>query len=181
MWVFSNGLQFFVNCSSMGPFHGVQSFKNRLLPWASFCQKTRSCMCSYLRVAASVRSSLQHGISMGCSLLQGTSTCVGVVSCMGRRVEIALTEGDMGCRKTTCFTVVFSMGRRRISVLVESSPLTLVCAILFLSHFLTHNFCIVFFSQFLEYIFTKAPPASLMGSDLANSGSVLGLIGTVSV
>jgi len=27
----SNGLQFFTNCSSVGPFHGVQSFRNRLL------------------------------------------------------------------------------------------------------------------------------------------------------
>jgi len=49
----SHGLQFFTSCSSMGPFHGVQSFRNGLLQHGSPqghkpCQKTCSSMDSSL-------------------------------------------------------------------------------------------------------------------------------------
>lgn len=49
----SHERQCFTNCSSFGPFHGMQSFRNRLLP---------------------------RGLSVGYSFLQSTSTCSGVGS-----------------------------------------------------------------------------------------------------
>ncbi|KAK4820738.1 hypothetical protein QYF61_004419 [Mycteria americana] len=64
-------LQFFTNCSSVGPFQGVQSFRNRLLrvgPPRSHksCQQTCSSVGSSLHGATGpARSLLQHGLPTG--------------------------------------------------------------------------------------------------------------------
>ncbi|KAK4806788.1 hypothetical protein QYF61_005584 [Mycteria americana] len=71
----SHGLQFFKNCSSISPFHRVQSFSNGLLQQGhSSCQKTCSCVGSSPQAAVPARSLLRHGLCTGCSFLQGTST-----------------------------------------------------------------------------------------------------------
>jgi len=94
------------------------------------------------------RSQLLYGLlSMGCSFIQGMSTCVG---------------SSTGCSVHICSTVVFSLGCRGISTLAPAappphpSPLTLVSAGLFLSHFSlsSHSYCAAFFT--LTYVFRDA-------------------------
>jgi len=50
-----------------------------------------------LQAAVLARSLLWRGFSMGCSFLQGTSTCSHVGS-------------SIGCRETTCIAMLFSTG-----------------------------------------------------------------------
>ena len=85
------------------------------------------------------------------------------------------------------FTVVFSMGCRRLSALAPgvpplppSSP-TLVFAGLFLTLFFPLSSPAQAVVSFLKYAVTEVPPASLMGLVLAGGGSILEPAGTSSV
>lgn len=105
------------------------------------CQKTYSCMCPSLQVAASARRLLQHVVSMGCSFLQGTPTCSVVVSCMDCRVEIYsdMVHHGLPSRDTaSLWSYPCTVGE---SLQGGPSPppssLTLMSARMFLSHFLT--------------------------------------------
>lgn len=75
------GVPPFINSSSMGPLHRMQSSSNRLLQCRcptghSSCQKTHSNVGS--SPPAPARSLLQCGTPTPCSFLQDTSTCCGV-------------------------------------------------------------------------------------------------------
>jgi len=144
----------------MSHFHRVQSFRNRLLQCGfstchSSCQQTCSCKCSAPQVPVPARSLLLHGLSMGCSFLQGTSTCCGVGSSMGCRVDICssvvlhrLQVDDLlphgllhRLQENLCFSAW--------STSSPPSSLTLVFAELLLSCFLTPLYpscCTMFFN-----------------------------------
>jgi len=131
MWGSSRGRQFSTNCFSVGPFHGVQSFRNRLFQSGSPTGP---------EVLPGARSSM--GLPQSHSLLRA-STCSGMGSLLGCRWISAPPWTSMGCRGTACLTMVCSMCCRGISALVPGarppspSSLTLVSAMLFLSHILT--------------------------------------------
>ena len=112
----SKGLQFFVNCSSMGPFTtGPQVLSGP-------CCST--------------------GSPWGHSLLRA-SPCSSVGSSMGNRWISAPWWTSMGCRDTACLTTVFSTGCRGTSAAVPGAPppfpsaLSLVSAEWFLSYSVT--------------------------------------------
>ena len=67
-------------------------------------------------------SLLQHGLSKGCSFIQVSFTCSSIGSSMGCRWISVPPWSSMGCRGTTCFTMVFSMGCRRISTVAPGAP-----------------------------------------------------------
>jgi len=132
----SHGLLLFMNSSDMGHFHEVQSFRRRLLQRGPPSMGHRSCQ----KTCSSVGSPQCH------SLLLCTSTCSDMGSSMGCRWISGSLWTLMGCRGTTCLTVVFSRVCRRISAQVPGEPptppslLTLVSAELFLSRVLTPLF-----------------------------------------
>lgn len=73
----SHGLQFFKNCSSVGPFPGVQPLRNKLLQHGSptgsqVLHKTWSCQ----QASAPAWRVLHHGVSLSYSFLQEISTTV---------------------------------------------------------------------------------------------------------
>jgi len=118
------------DCSSVGPPRGHKP-----------CQKIFSNVSSPLhRVTGPARSLLQHKFLIGSQTILGSSTCSDVGSSTGCRWISAPLWTSMGCRRTACLTMVFSMGCKRISApapLTPPSSLTLVFAELFFSHILT--------------------------------------------
>jgi len=146
----SHRLPFFTNCSSVGPSHGLQSFRNRLLqcgsPMGSRVLPANLLQCGLLSLHKSAgpgRSLLQHGLPTGSQTPLGASTCSSMGSSTGCRSISALLWTSMDCRGTACLTMVFFTGCRGISAPVpEAPPLppssqTLVSAGLFLSYTLT--------------------------------------------
>ena len=124
----SHRLQFFINCSSMGPFHGVQSFRNRLLQ--------RGSPAGSQVLPANL---LQHGLlslqgHRPCQELAPVQAIHGVTASFGyilllRRevlhglqVDICSTVDLHGLQGTTCITMVFTTGCRGISALVPGAP-----------------------------------------------------------
>jgi len=161
-WCPSHGLQLFMNCPSVGPFHRVQSFRNRLLqrgsPMGSQALTANLLQCGLLsswahrscQEPAPVRAPLfmgpqvlpgacsSTGSSQGHSFLQA-STCSSVGSSMGCRWRSAPSWTSMGCRGTACLTIVVFTGCRGISAVAPGAPppspsLTLVSAELLLSY-----------------------------------------------
>lgn len=61
-------------------------------------------------VAVPARNLLQHELSMGYSFLQGTSTCSSVAS-------------SMGCRRTNCVIMIFSVVCKGIFATAPGAPL----------------------------------------------------------
>ncbi|KAK4827158.1 hypothetical protein QYF61_015112 [Mycteria americana] len=188
-WGPSHGRQSSMNCSNVGPFHEVQSFRNRLLqrgsptgsqvlpanllqrgilsPWIH-----RSCQRPALAWAS-------HGVtaSFGIHLLW-----CGVLH--GLQVDICSTINPMGCRGTSLPHHGLHHGLQgnlcsgAWSTSTPPSSLTLVSAELFLSHTLTPLLWLPFHSSFfplLKYVIPEALPPSLMGSALASGGSILEL------
>ena len=100
----SHGLKFFTNCSSVGPFHRVQSFRNRLL---------------------------QHGFPTGSQSPLGIHLLQRGVLHRLQWISAPLWT-SLGCRGRACLTIVFTMSCRGISALVPGacppppSSLTLV-------------------------------------------------------
>lgn len=128
---YSHRLQFFINCTSVGPSHRVQSFRNRfqrgfpvgsqVLPGACF----------------------STGFPWGHSLPEA-STCSSMgVSASGPLLHLGL---PWAAEVQPCLTVVFMTGRRGISAPAPGAPpalpslLAWVSAGLFLSHTLTPLF-----------------------------------------
>jgi len=159
---------FFKNASRMGHFHGVQSIRNGLLQCESpmghsYCQKTSSCVGSFLCAAVCDKSLLWHGLSTGCHFVQGTSTCCSVASSMGCRRIAAPPLTSVVCMGTTCVTVIFSAGCRGISAVAPgTSPPPPNSS----------------FLLFLKYVITEVPPASLMGLALGTQMQELALSDT---
>jgi len=122
-------------CSSVGP-PGVTSPASKPAPaWSPLSTGPQ-----VLAEACSRVDSLQ-----GHSLLQA-STSSSMGSSTGYRWISAPPWTSMGCRRTTCLTVVFTTSCRGISSLVPGAPqpspasLPLVSAVLFLPHSLTPLF-----------------------------------------
>lgn len=140
----SCGPQFSKNCSSNVSFHGVQSFRNRLLP----CPAS-SCMDSSPQSTAPARSSLECGLLPGCYFLQGIPTCCALGSLLGVKWGSAplLTSMGYGSKSSSLWAVPQAAG--------ESAPapppsLALVPAGLLLSHLLPPSCCCtVVFTPFL--------------------------------
>jgi len=177
----SHGLQLFTNCPSMGPFHGVQSFRNRLLQHGSPrghkpCQQT----------CCSMGSSLHGSVGPGRSLLQ----CGLPAGC---RWISAPPWTSMGCRGTACLTRVFSTScRGKLSALAPVAPPPCsyftdlgVCRAVSLtsshSSLLSAVLLQLFFFPLLKHVITEALLPSLIALALASSRSVLELAGTGSI
>jgi len=129
----SHRLQFFTNYPSMGPFHGVQSFRNRLLQRGS-----------PMGSQALPANLLQHGLFS--PQVHGTcqepapawaphrlTASFGHIHLLWRevlhrlRVEICSTVDPHGLQGTACLTMVFITGCRGLcsGVSHASSPLLL--------------------------------------------------------
>ena len=125
----SNGLQLFTNCPSVGPTHGVQSFRNRLLqcrsPWGhKTCQQTCSSVGSSLhRSTGPGRSLLQHGLPTESQLPSGIYLLRRGVPPTGYRCISALWWTSMGSRGTACLTMVLITGcKGSLSVPASRAP-----------------------------------------------------------
>lgn len=109
----SHRLQFFMNCFSLGPFHGTQSFRNKLF---------------------------QCGSPAGSQVLP-TNLLQSRVVFRRQQMDIDSLWTSLGCRETACLT--FTTGCRGTFALTSGVPpplpfpLALVSAKLFLSHILT--------------------------------------------
>ena len=148
----------FTILSSVDPFHGVQSFRNRLLhfgsPTGSQVLQANLLQCGPLFMG---HISFQEPAPVWA--LHGVTASLGHIhllwhgSCTGCRWICAPPWSSMGYRGTTCFTMVFSRCCRGISALAQAAPsappssLTLVSAALFLSNIVTPR------SQLLLYSF----------------------------
>jgi len=104
----------FMTCPSVGgPFHGVQSFRNRLLQCGSPrshkpCQYACSGMGFSLHGSAGRgRSLLQHRLPMGSQIPSGIHLLWHGVPSTGYRWRSAPPWTSMGCRGTICLTMVF--------------------------------------------------------------------------
>lgn len=110
----SHGLQFFMNCFSLGPFHGTQSFRKRLF---------------------------QRGSPAGSQVLLANLLQSRVVF-HSQKVDIDSLCTSVGCKGTACFTMVCTTGWGTFA-LTSGTPysppflLVLVSAELFLTHILT--------------------------------------------
>ena len=118
----SHRLQFFPNCCSVSPFHGVQSFRNRLQGHRSYqepgpgwaplstgpqvlpgaCSRVGS---SRHRSTGPTRSLLQHRLPTGSQPPLSTSTRSGVGSSSGCRQISAPLWASMDCTATACLTM----------------------------------------------------------------------------
>lgn len=140
VWALTHGRQSFTNFTSVGLSHGFQFFMNCCSVDGVYCFRKRLFQCG----APTRSQELQHGVSMGSSLFQGSYTSSDM-------------ESSMGCRGTIFITTVFTMGCRGISAPELGPPppppslLTLVSAKLFVSHvfsLLSPSYCwAVFFSS----------------------------------
>jgi len=136
-------------CSSMGAFHGLQSFTNVLLQRGSpighmSCKKTCFCVDSSQWVTARTRSLLQHGLFTGCSFYQGTSTC-STVDLHGLQEDNLRHRGlHHGLQGNLCSGTEAPPS--------PPSLLTLMSAELFLSHILTPLFQMLFHSSFFPFL-----------------------------
>jgi len=150
-WGPSHGRQYSTNYSSVGPFHGVQTFRDRLLqpvsPVRSQALPANLRQCRSPQVHRSCQepapAQASHGVtaSFGCTHLH----CCGVLH--GLWVEICSSVGLHGLQGTACLTIVCSMGCKGISAPAPGAPppppsaLILVSAELFLSRVLTPLSC----------------------------------------
>jgi len=155
----SHRLQLFTNCPSVGPSHGMQSFRNRLLQHGS---PTGSQALPANLLRRGLLSPWRHRSWQELAPVwspHGVTASLGHIHLLWRGVpsmacrwRSAPPWTSMGCRGTTCLTMVFIIGCRAISAPVPGasppppSSLTLVSAELFLSHILTVlSHCRVFF------------------------------------
>ncbi|KAK4810648.1 hypothetical protein QYF61_007385 [Mycteria americana] len=151
----SHGLQFFMNCSSVGSFHRVQSFRNGLL------------QCG-LSMGSQLPSGhihlLRHGVLYG--LQEDICSTVDLHGLQGdslphhglhHELQGNLCPGAWSTSSSSFFT---DLGVCRVVSLTYSHS----------------SFPAAVVQQFLpllKYVITEALPPSLMGSALASSGSVL--------
>jgi len=126
----SHGLQLFINCSSVGPFHRVQCFRSRLLQRGS-----------HTGSQVLPANLLQHEILFtGSQFLWGACSSVGFPQGQGHslfwviyllwrgflhrlQLEICSPKATMGCRGTECLITVFSVGCRGVSAPATGAPL----------------------------------------------------------
>ena len=175
----SHGLQLFTNC----PFHEEQSFRNRLLQHGSPAgsQALPANLLWRGLLSPQVHRSWQEpapawGSSQGHGFLQASTYC---------RWISAPPWPSMGCRGTTCLTMVFITSYKgRLSILTFQAPPPPsfftdldVCRVVSLT--LSHSSLYPavspaeFFLPFLKYFITELLPPSLIGLALASGGSIL--------
>jgi len=186
-------LQLFTNCPSVGPSHGVPSFRNRLLqrvsPTGSQALPANLLQCGLL--SPWVHRSCQEpapawGSPRGHSLLQA-STCSGVGSLpqatggdlLHRGPPWAAGEQRASPWSSSQVAREGSLLRHFGHLLSPPSSLTLVSEELFLSHHLTplskcRLSCRDFFLlPLLKYVTTEALPPLVIGLALGSGGSIL--------
>ena len=179
----------------MGPSHGVQSLRNRLLqrgsPWCHKpCQKTYSSVGSCLHESAGPgRSLLQRGAphTVIASFMHLSTPVRGPF--MGYRWRSAPPWISLDCKGDSLPHHCLSSRAAREDTLLRHlehllplpSSLTLVSTELFLSHLLTPLSqlpCYPSFFPFLKYVITEVLPPLLVGLALARGGSILEPAGT---
>jgi len=122
----SHGVQFFTNCSSMDSFHGVQSFRNRLLQCGSptgpqalpaillWCELLSPWVRRSWQEPAPVQA--PHGVTASFRLQHG-------VHSTGCRWISAPPWTSMDYRGTACLTTVFiTSSKGRLSALTSQAP-----------------------------------------------------------
>jgi len=145
----SHRLQLFTKHSSVGPFHGVQSFRNRLL-WCGSPVGSQALPANLLQhglLSPQVHRSCQEPAPTWCpQRVTASSGCIYLLRCgLFHRVQWIFAQlwTSVGCRGTACLTVVFTTGCRGISAAAPGAPpsppssLTLVSA----EFFLTYSHC----------------------------------------
>jgi len=166
-------------CSSVGPPQGHKP-----------CQQTCSNMGSSLhRSTDPGRSLLQRRVPTGSQPHLGIHLLWCGVASTGYRWISAPPWTIMGCRGTTCLTMIFITScKERLSAPTFRAPpprpssQTLVSAELFVSHSFTPLSSLLFhcrvFPPLLKYVITEALPPLLIGLALTSGRSVLELAGT---
>ena len=178
-----------MNFCSLGPFHGVQSFRKGLLQCVSSTGlqvlPENLLQCGLLISGhSSCRESAPVWALHGFQLCSRHVHLLWCGSFMGCRVDIFSTVDLSGLRgnKLCCHGLQGNLCSNSWSTSSSSSiDLSVSKAISFpffsLLSQLLHNWC-GFFLPLLKYVTIEALPASLMGSALASSGSILELAGT---
>jgi len=109
----------------MGPFHEVQSFRNRLLqrgsPTGSQALPANLLQHGLLFPQVLPGACSSTGSPQGHSLVRA-APCSSMGSSPGCRWGSALAWTFMGCRDTACLTMVYSTGYRGISASVPEAP-----------------------------------------------------------
>ena len=186
----SCGLQLFTNCLSVGPSHGMQSFRNRLLQCGS-PTGSQALPANLIRrglLSPQVRRSWQepapvwdpHGITA--SFRHPPALAWGPFH--GYKWISAPLWTSMDCRGTACLTMVFitSCKGRLSAPTFRAPPLSSfftdlgVCRVVSItsSHSPSLPFLLQrYFLPFLKYVITEALPLSLIVLTLGSGGSVL--------
>jgi len=120
----SHRLQFSTNCPSVGPSHGVPSFRNRLLHGVTSSASKPALAWASLSTGPQVlEGSCSSAGSPWVHSLFWASTCSGVGSLpRGCRWISAPPGTSMDLRGTACLTMVFSTGCRGTSALAPGAP-----------------------------------------------------------
>jgi len=181
----SCGLQLFTNCLSVGPSHGMQSFRNRLLQCGS-PTGSQALPANLIRrglLSPQVRRSWQEPAAaraphrVTASFRHPPALAWGPFHRLQWISAPPWTSVD--CRVTNCLTMVFIMssrGKSLIQCLEHLLPLLhLVSEELFLSYSLTSLSTAAPHQVFplLNCVISEALRPSLLGLDLASDGSIL--------
>lgn len=130
-----------IYCSGGGPFHGAESFRNRLLQhWYPAGHKSFQQNCSRLgfslhRILTGLCSNMDF--PQGHSLLQ-VSTCSNTEQ--SSRGDLCSTVDLHRLQGNSCLATVFTTGCRGTCAILSPFSLTLVSEELFLSHILAPLF-----------------------------------------
>ena len=169
------------NCSSIGLFHGVQSFRNRQLqcgsPMRSQVLPQNLLLHGPLSIGhAPARNLLQLRLSMSCSCLQGVFTCSWVGSSTVYSVDVCSTVVFHGLQGDN-YDLHQKMLSNPCSGACSTSSLSLLCqlgicrAFSLIFYHLSLRDAARHFLPFLKCVVTEVP-LSLIGSALASGGSI---------
>lgn len=133
--------RFLKHCSNKGPYHRVQSFRNRQLqhrfPMGStFCQITCSTMGSSPWAAVLAQSLLLQRFSIRCNTLQARSATGSSLWAAVQR--LALPWYTVGCRGRACSTMGLSRGHRGTST--QGSSHSSLSQLLLQQHYYYHYY-----------------------------------------
>jgi len=161
----SHGLQFYKNCSSMGPFHGVQSFSYRLLQRGS---PTGSQVLPANLLQCGVLFPWVHRCCQEPAQVQASH---GVTASFGH-IHLLWHGLLHGLQVYICSTVDLH-GLQEISAPAPGTPPPCLSG--------CDCCCAKVFFALLKYVITEALPPSLMGLALASSRSIVESAGTGSI
>jgi len=184
-----------MNCPSVGPSHGVQSFRNRLLqrglPTGSQALLANLLWRELLspQVCRSWQEPAPAQLPTGSQPPSGIHLLWRGVPSMGYRWRSAPPWTSTDCRGTTCLTMVFHhelQGKTLSSVISSTSSPSFftdlgACRVVSLTSSHSSVFTAIspqFFSPLLKYVITEVLPLSLIGLALASIWSILEPAGT---